>query len=235
MDSINQTSHQETISPQIPPATFPNNGLSKKKIFLFIGILFAILLIGSGGYLLGKNNNNVKNIPIPIPTDSNPLACSQEAKICPDGTTVGRVGPDCKFAPCPLDVDSTIPSTTSIIPLEPTGESAPTQNIWLKEEDDNRQIQVKVGQTFGIDLEANLSTGYSWYLVNMDTGILEQVGEPEFNQNPPPKEGWTGAPGRLKFSFKVIGKGTSDIRLDYSRSWEKEPPMKTYSVKIIAI
>ena len=28
-------------------------------------------------------------------------ACTEEAKVCPDGTAVGRVGPDCEFAPCP--------------------------------------------------------------------------------------------------------------------------------------
>lgn len=27
-------------------------------------------------------------------------ACTLEAKICPDGTTVGRTGPSCSFAPC---------------------------------------------------------------------------------------------------------------------------------------
>ena len=33
-----------------------------------------------------------------IPT---PLACTDEAKICPDGSVVVRTGPDCEFAPCP--------------------------------------------------------------------------------------------------------------------------------------
>jgi len=28
-------------------------------------------------------------------------ACTTEAKICPDGTSVGRTGPDCEFSPCP--------------------------------------------------------------------------------------------------------------------------------------
>ncbi|MFA6908072.1 MAG: hypothetical protein WC263_04565 [Candidatus Micrarchaeia archaeon] len=28
-------------------------------------------------------------------------ACTAEAKICPDGSSVGRMGPDCEFAPCP--------------------------------------------------------------------------------------------------------------------------------------
>ncbi|MEM4265930.1 MAG: PKD domain-containing protein [Candidatus Woesearchaeota archaeon] len=30
-----------------------------------------------------------------------PVACTDDAKICPDGTVVGRVGPNCEFAPCP--------------------------------------------------------------------------------------------------------------------------------------
>lgn len=29
------------------------------------------------------------------------VACTQDAKICPDGSSVGRVPPFCKFAPCP--------------------------------------------------------------------------------------------------------------------------------------
>jgi putative hemolysin len=29
------------------------------------------------------------------------VACTLEAKICPDGTAVGRVGPNCEFAQCP--------------------------------------------------------------------------------------------------------------------------------------
>ena len=30
-----------------------------------------------------------------------PKACTMEAKICPDGSAVGRVAPNCDFAPCP--------------------------------------------------------------------------------------------------------------------------------------
>lgn len=29
------------------------------------------------------------------------VACTLEAKVCPDGSSVGRVGPSCEFAPCP--------------------------------------------------------------------------------------------------------------------------------------
>jgi hypothetical protein len=34
-------------------------------------------------------------------SQSNPVACTEEAKICPDGSAVGRTGPNCEFAPCP--------------------------------------------------------------------------------------------------------------------------------------
>ena len=32
---------------------------------------------------------------------TNPAGCTMEAKICPDGSSVGRIGPNCEFAPCP--------------------------------------------------------------------------------------------------------------------------------------
>ncbi|MFA5186250.1 MAG: hypothetical protein WC551_07215 [Patescibacteria group bacterium] len=30
-----------------------------------------------------------------------PIACTMEAKQCPDGSYVGRSGPNCEFAACP--------------------------------------------------------------------------------------------------------------------------------------
>jgi hypothetical protein len=45
------------------------------------------------------------NMPIPTNNDtvSSPSGkvCTMEAKICPDGSGVGRTGPNCEFAPCP--------------------------------------------------------------------------------------------------------------------------------------
>lgn len=33
--------------------------------------------------------------------ESEKVFCTMEAKICPDGTSVGRSGPKCEFAECP--------------------------------------------------------------------------------------------------------------------------------------
>ena len=34
---------------------------------------------------------------------TDPVACTEEAKVCDDGSSVGREGPDCEFAACPDD------------------------------------------------------------------------------------------------------------------------------------
>ena len=49
-------------------------------------------------------------------TENNNVACTMDAKVCPDGSSVGRIAPDCNFAPCPQiiggdkDVHGCIPS-----------------------------------------------------------------------------------------------------------------------------
>ncbi|GEM_PF-1923464 len=43
----------------------------------------------------------------PTAPEYQPVACTADAKICSDGTGVGRTGPYCEFAACPDDVDVT--------------------------------------------------------------------------------------------------------------------------------
>jgi len=62
--------------------------------------------------------------PRPMPPDDQ-VMCTMEAKICPDGTGVGRTGPNCEFAPCPGEPGYVPPEP----PIEPPsldgGSSAP--------------------------------------------------------------------------------------------------------------
>lgn len=60
-------------------------------IFLFI---VALILIIGGIYVAKKE--------VVAPTAPTSVACTMEAKLCPDGSAVGRQGPDCEFAPCPV-------------------------------------------------------------------------------------------------------------------------------------
>jgi len=45
-----------------------------------------------GGVLAARSLNPTKQV-----------ACTLEAKLCPDGSAVGRVGQNCEFAPCPSE------------------------------------------------------------------------------------------------------------------------------------
>ncbi len=42
---------------------------------------------------------------------TNPVACTMDAKICPDGSAVGRSGPHCEFAACPIVILPPNPAT----------------------------------------------------------------------------------------------------------------------------
>jgi putative hemolysin len=55
-------------------------------------------------FVLVKNENAPRMVQLGwriTTTPPEPIACTMDAKICPDGTAVGRIPPDCEFAPCP--------------------------------------------------------------------------------------------------------------------------------------
>lgn len=57
---------------------------------LFGGVAL-IILVGIAGFLY----RSIKEAP------EGPVACTMDAKICPDGTGLGRTGPSCTFPACP--------------------------------------------------------------------------------------------------------------------------------------
>jgi len=114
------TPENEQISEPLPVADKPPQ---LNKILLIVTVLLMVGAVGFGAYYFGRQQRQpqeIFNSPTPellpslMPTSSpssEPVVCTMEAKICPDGTQVGRTGPNCEFAPCPQ------PSvTTSTIP-----------------------------------------------------------------------------------------------------------------------
>lgn len=64
-------------------------------VVVLLGVI--VLVIGGiGGYYSMTNS-------LPFPTST---ACTMEAKVCPDGSSVGRSGPKCEFSPCPTSLPS---------------------------------------------------------------------------------------------------------------------------------
>lgn len=66
-------------------------------LILILLIVTVIAAIGGGYYFL-----KIK------PPSQAQKACTMEAKICPDGSSVGRIGTNCEFSPCPTVTQTNI-------------------------------------------------------------------------------------------------------------------------------
>jgi hypothetical protein len=73
-------SQGETLEPQ------KRKFFSKTIIAVFI-IAVILIILPTGIYFFLNSNKQI--------------ACTAEAKLCPDGSSVGRTGPKCEFAKCP--------------------------------------------------------------------------------------------------------------------------------------
>lgn len=88
-------------------------------VLILVGML-VILVVAGGIYYLGKSNTQ------------QPKACTLEAKLCPDGSAVGRTGPNCEFAACPskessLSADETSESKICIQVIAPAKNSTTSE------------------------------------------------------------------------------------------------------------
>lgn len=77
----------------------------KKKIVVLVIVAVVVVVVGGASWYFGRNGS--------IQT-----ACTLEAKLCPDGSYVGRTGPNCEFAACPGITPATSTGSTGILPYE---------------------------------------------------------------------------------------------------------------------
>ena len=83
-----------------------------KTLFVIAGlaVLYEIVRVARGGKFDWKKSLVTLLIAVAIAAgitwwmnrdDRGPVACTMEAKLCPDGSYVGRTGPNCEFSACP--------------------------------------------------------------------------------------------------------------------------------------
>ncbi len=98
--------------------------MQQKSTLVWISILFIVAVAALiAGYLLGTNRpvnsgpvstpqssisptispatQQPEATPIVAPNPEEGVACTMDVKLCPDGSAVGRSGPNCEFDPCP--------------------------------------------------------------------------------------------------------------------------------------
>jgi inhibitor of cysteine peptidase len=101
----------------------------------------------------------------------------------------------------------------------------------LTEAGNGRAETVKVGENLVIELLANPSTGFTWEVAEVDTNVLQQVGETEFKSSsltPLP-----GAGGTQTLRFQAVAPGRTELKLIYHRPFEKDtPPARTFAIQV---
>lgn len=109
--SLSAESNQvQPAAPQPDPATAPTQMVTPhQRTSLFVPLLGVLLLciVAGGAYYLGTQaprSTEQPQVPLvmvsPLPT-GDATACTEDARVCPDGTSVVRIPPSCEFAECP--------------------------------------------------------------------------------------------------------------------------------------
>ena len=155
------------IQPQQPPEpavpetpTVPPQGQKSNTILWVALILLVLSLLGGVGYFLIAGGN--------LPFLNQQKACTQEVRVCPDGTSVGRSGPNCEFAPCP-----TLTPSPSLTP-------DPTAN-WKTYT--NNEYGFSLKYPTGFNIEDN-STNFPPFNITIKDSTKQLVGEGGGKFNP---------------------------------------------------
>ena len=77
-------------------------------------------------------------------------------------------------------------------------------------------ITLRPGGKLNLKLDSNPTTGYYWYLKDIDASRIDELSESYFAD--PAPEGVTGSGGHQMFVFEALKIGKSDLVLSYERS-----------------
>ncbi len=91
-------------------------------------------------------------------------------------------------------------------------------------------LDITSNQVLNIKLDSNITTGYKWNLVTPpDERILKQLPS-KINT---PTGGALGAGGSETWQFQAVGRGSTALKLAYSRPFEpNNPPAKEFSLTV---
>lgn len=89
-------------------------------------------------------------------------------------------------------------------------------DLILRKQDGGKQFTIKTGDAIQVLLEGTGGTGYWWYVLNLDKSHLQLLSEDTQTAS----DGRVGGPVVGAWNFRATQPGTTEIRLDYYRSWE---------------
>ncbi len=95
--------------------------------------------------------------------------------------------------------------------------------------DSGKALDLVVGQTVVVRLEANPSTGYQWQIAANPDERIALVVDSGYDR---PASDAAGAAGQAWWKLRATGPGSTTIALRYVRPWEPEQAAKTFEATI---
>lgn len=97
------------------------------------------------------------------------------------------------------------------------------------ETDSGKTFTTSPGAVLDIQLKGNYTTGYSWNIVACDKAIVRPA-KAEYTPNQPQL---AGSGGVQHYTFNIVGRGQTTLKIIYHRVWEKDiPPAQTFALQI---
>jgi len=126
------------------------------------------------------------------------------------------------LAACGSDVVNTNPEVQVLdeAPLEQT----------LTDPASGTEVALRPKGQLRLKLDSNPTTGYYWYLKDIDASQLDQLSDGYFAD--PAPEGMVGSGGHQLFVFEALSMGKSTLTLSYERSPEDVAETLTLKIKV---
>lgn len=177
-----------------------------RNFLIFLGVLVAIGAVAFLFFVLPR----FARAPIE-------QACTEEAKLCPDGSSVGRAGPNCDFAECPGTATTTPEVETTVAALNQRILTDGVHLTPLEVVSDSRcPIDVQCIQAGTVSVRTRIEVG-----TNSETVILTLAKATTFvgknitltSATPAKSSKQTILPADYRFEFKVANAPTAGVGL----------------------
>lgn len=105
--------------------------------------------------------------------------------------------------------------------------------VLLNKQDNNKEINVRIGEVIRIELERYGSTGYEWYPDKSYGEYLELIREGMEDVKKSPVKGIVGIPVRRWWELRAVKKGETEISIYLYRDWEgKDRAVDSFRVRV---
>ncbi|MDO8521450.1 MAG: hypothetical protein Q7S52_05010 [bacterium] len=142
-------------------------------------------------------------------------ACTMEAKLCPDGSAVGRTGPNCEFAECPVspvlppnEITTIVPYGNIMLRPEETVSFVDLSITLVRVADDSRcaeDVTCIWAGTLHAELEIVTSAGKSKKTLELgQMTTIDGVNITLLSATPYPKSDTTIAPGDYRLTLSIL-------------------------------